>query len=307
MRRIRNLACLQFALSATASGALFCTPNTSVASPGETVHVKAFSSEPVTGAQFQWSVTGGKIVTNGAEADWTFSDVQPRTKYFLKVVMKSAAASEDCGVQVATTAGPRGGDRETARTLLARGSAEEAGFGLYSYLLLGSAPDNTNRERYLAVIREYLRLCPSLAEMRTLLAPKQLNANYLPTTALPRPNESVTAEWLLANYDFSRARAILRTVPGSHFRGPYILSALKPAVPTAAASGPIFFQDLSNVPLDLVRPWYEAFLNQAAQEHFWEEKSGELFALKLRTLIGVLAQGLPDVKTSMASWIQWLK
>jgi hypothetical protein len=24
-------------------------------------------------------------------------------------------------------------------------------------------------------------------------------------------------------------------------------------------------------------------------------------------LIGVLAQGLPDVKSSMASWIQWLK
>jgi hypothetical protein len=69
----------------------------------------------------------------------------------------------------------------------------------------------------------------------------------------------------------------------------------------------MFFQDLSSVPLDLVTPWYEAFLNQAAQERFWEAKSGEMFVLKMRTFIGVLARGLPDVKSSMASWIQWLK
>jgi len=306
MKRIRNLVYLQLAFCATAGAALFCSPSTTLAALDETVHVKTFDTEEIKGAQYQWTATGGKVTSKGPEADWTLSDVQPFTKYSLTVVKKYGAASSNCLVQVATAGGSRD-LRETARTLLARGGQEEAGFGLYSYLLLGSSPDNSNRERYLAVIREYLRLSPPLSEMRKLLDPKQLNANYLPTMTQPREGVVVTAEWLLANYDFARARAILKAVPGSHFRGPYIISVLKPVDPRATASLPILFQDLSNVPLDLVRPWYEVFLNQAAQEHFWEAKPGELFTLKLRTMIGVLAQGLPDVKSSMASWIQWLK
>jgi hypothetical protein len=253
-------------------------------------------------------VTGGTVQGRGAEADWTLSDVKPMTAYSAKVVAKDkAGATTECVVQVITAAGSRG-DRETGRTLLARGKQEEPGFGLYSYLLLGSPPDDGTRERYVSVVKEYLRLTPALADLRKLLDPKQLNANYLPTTTLPAETVKLTPDWLMTNYDYARSRAILKTVPGSHLRGPYILSVLKPADPRATTPpGPMFFQDLSSVPLDLVTPWYEAFLNQAAQERFWEAKTGELFALRVRTLIGVLARGLPDVKTSMASWIQWLK
>jgi hypothetical protein len=304
---IRYLLSVPLLFSSTAAASLFCTPSTSVADRNETVHIKTYDSENSRGAKYEWTVSGGKLQSHGADADWTFSDVQPSTVYSLKVVMTSGVgATAECKVEV-STAGSTRGLRETARTLLPRGAQEEAGFGLYSYLLLGARPDNNTRERYLAVIKEYLRLCPALADMKTVLAPKQLNANYLPVMTLPGEKAQVTPEWLLTNYDFTHARAILSTVPGSHLRGPYILSVQKPVDPRATASGPQFFQDLSTVPLDLVTPWYEAFLNQAAQERFSEPKTGELFALKLRTMIGVLAQGLPDVKSSMASWIQWLK
>jgi len=307
MRPIHKLVFVEFAMSAAASAALLCSPSNSVAGRDETIHVMTYDPEGLGGAQYSWTATGGRLESRGAEADWTLSDVKPLTAYSAKVVVKDrAGASAECTVQVTTAAGSRG-DRETARTLLARGKQEESGFGLYSYLLMGSPPDDSNRDRYLSVIKEYLRLSPALADLRKLLDLKQLNANYLPTMTLPGEGVRLTPEWLLTNYDYARARAILKTVAGSHFRGPYILSTLKPADPRAATAGPMFFQDLSSVPLDLVTPWYEVFLNQAAQERFWEAKTGEQFALKMRTIIGVLARGLPDVKSSMASWIQWLK
>ena len=307
MRRIHRFFLVEFALCAAASAALFCIPGNSVAGRDETIHVKTYDPDALDGAQYTWTVTGGRLQGRGAEVDWTLSDVEEATEYSAKVVVKDrAGASSECIVRVMTAAGSRG-DRETARTLLARGRQEEPGFGLYSYLLMGSPPDDSSRDRYLNVVKEYLRLSPALADMRKLLDLKQLNANYLPTMTLPGEAVRLTPEWLLANYDYSRARAILKTVPGSHFRGPYILSELKPADPRATTPGPMFFQDLSSVPLDLVTPWYEVFLNQAAQERFWEARTGEQFALKVRTIIGVLARGLPDVKSSMASWIQWLK
>jgi hypothetical protein len=43
--------------------------------------------------------------------------------------------------------------------------------------------------------------------------------------------------------------------------------------------------------------WVKEFLNQAAQERFWEEPTVGNLALKLRTTIGVLAAGLPERKT----------
>lgn len=308
MTRTHQFILILFALSPAANAALFCTPSNSVAGSGESIHLTSYYLDGSDGAQYTWTVTGGKVQAHGAEADWTFSDVKPMTAYSAKVVVRDkAGATAECMIQVVTAAGSRG-DRETGRTLLARGKQEEPGFGLYSYLLLGSQPDDSTRERYLSVIKEYLRLSPALADLRKLLDPKQLNANYLPTTTLPAETVKLTPDWLLANYDYARSRAILKSVPGSHLRGPYILSVLKPVDTRATTSpGPMFFQDLSSVPLDLVTPWYEAFLNQAAQERFWEAKSGEMFVLKMRTFIGVLARGLPDVKSSMASWIQWLK
>jgi len=159
----------------------------------------------------------------------------------------------------------------------------------------------------LNALRAYLRLSPSLAELRTLLDSKQLNANYLPVVTKAAEGTAITPEWLLANYDFARARAILKTVPGSHLRGPYLLSTLKPPGRQPAGGGNILFQDLSSTPPDLVQPWYEAFLNQASQERFWEAKTTELLALKLRTIVDVMAQGLSDVKKALASWIEYFK
>jgi hypothetical protein len=46
------------------------------------------------------------------------------------------------------------------------------------------------------------------------------------------------------------------------------------------------------------------YLNQAAQEKFWQTRSLEVFALKLRTSIGIVALALPDVQKSLSEWLK---
>jgi hypothetical protein len=59
------------------------------------------------------------------------------------------------------------------------------------------------------------------------------------------------------------------------------------------------------VPPHLVSMWTGEFLNQAAQEHFWEEDHGRRLFLHLRTAIGIMAEGLPDVRKGLNEWISF--
>jgi hypothetical protein len=122
------------------------------------------------------------------------------------------------------------------------------------------------------------------------------------------PAPPVTAQWVVDNYDYARARSVLRTVPGSNRDGPYILAAFKPLGGTvAAAAGPYLFQDLSSVPPHLAASWVREFLNQAAQERFWEEKKAAQLARRMRATVGIMGAGLPEVRKSLDSWISWVR
>ena len=87
--------------------------------------------------------------------------------------------------------------------------------------------------------------------------------------------------------------------------GPYIVSTLNPLSGTERLSSKYLYQDLSLVPPHLVSLWVREFMNQAEQEHFWEERKAVQLVLKLRTTIGVLAIGLPDVQAGLRQWIVW--
>ncbi|MEE9543857.1 MAG: hypothetical protein V3V95_08760, partial [Thermodesulfobacteriota bacterium] len=115
------------------------------------------------------------------------------------------------------------------------------------------------------------------------------------------------AEWVLRHYDYARARLLLASLPGNHREGPYIVSFRKPYGWKGLVEPPYLYQDQSWVPPKLVSEWMNAFLNQAAQERFWEENVGERLVRNLRTIIGVAAVGLPEVKNSLSEWIAWIK
>jgi hypothetical protein len=148
-----------------------------------------------------------------------------------------------------------------------------------------------------------LELIPEIASLEEFFPRGQLNITYLPLTA-PPPVEA-SAEWVLEHYNYARARVLLRALPGVHRNGPYIVSVLQPLSGVGVLSGKYLYQDMSSVPPDLVLLWVKEFLNQAAQERFWEEDTARQFVLKLRTNIGRAAKAWPHVQAAIVTLIFW--
>jgi hypothetical protein len=294
---------------------LSCSPDRPLTQPGTEVRVRAFADFPQeTKLQYAWTAAAGKVRGSDSEASWSFKDVLPG-RYKATVVVSSARRKvADCSVSVLVVEGERGAPtgsrpepkRETARGFLLKGETEKAGYGLYSYFLLGSPPIDSSRARYLKAIQAYLHLVPTVSDLEDYVSADKLNITYLPIKS-PLP-ANPTAEWLLDNYDFARARVLLDLLPGAHNVGPYFVSVLKPLRGAGQLSGQYLFQNLSAVPAesqDLISLWILEFMNLAAQERFWEPKTAELLTLKLRSTISVLAAGLPEVKKQLASWVAW--
>ena len=189
---------------------------------------------------------------------------------------------------------------------LVKGQAEPAGYGLYSYFLLGAPPANEHaRERVLKAIDAFVTMTPPLTALEGLFERGELNANQMPVDA-PAPGDKPGAQWILEHYDYARARAILSRIENGTLRqGPYLVSVLQPAGTRGPMPAPMLLQDLSAVPAHLVGDWYRLFLNQAAQEHFWESRQLEAVGVRMRTIVGVLALGLPDVQGAVKQWVRW--
>jgi hypothetical protein len=280
---------------------LVCSTDRPRVEPGEKVHLKVWKKAEA--PSYVWSSTGGSIEGQGAEVTWTF-DESASGIYTAKVVMRGSDSSPgECSVEVVVASDVRGTHRETGRSFLIKGEQEKDGYGLYSYLLFGSPPTSQSRDRYLKAIEAHLELIPDVTKLEGYFDRKQLNVTYLPLEV--RPESDVSASWILERYDYARARSILDSLGGEHRNGPYIVSFLRSPGKPVDATARYLYQDLGSVPPDLVEHWEKEFLNQAAQEHFWEPKTGELMVLKLRTTIGILAMALPDVQKGLESWITW--
>ena len=287
--------------------ALTCSAETPTVPLGGAVTVKAWASSaggrPV---RYTWTATAGRIAGKGAEARWNLAELRPGTFAAIVTVADGQSTSPECVVRVTVRRDvqARGGmSRETGRFFLVAGQAETAGYGLYSYLLLGAPPTDASRERYLKALEAYLTLIPDVVSLEEYVPRVELNIFYLPVRSAPP--EPVTAQAVLDGYDYARARSVLRGLPGANRDGPYIVAGLKP-MGAAAPAKPYLFQDLSSVPPHLAASWVREFLNQAAQERFWEEKKGAQFAQRLRATVGVMGAGLPEVKKSLDSWIAWV-
>lgn len=304
-----------------------CSPDRPIVFPRETISLKAWTNSCLSqNLQYTWSSTAGQVDSQGFEARWDFTGVRPGTYRARVHVSDQKNRIAECSVQVIVRSRlihKRGGKRETGRSFLLPEQAEAEGYGLYSYLLLGSRPSDAARERYLKAIIEYLRF-PDVIELEQNIqryhrisrkeARRKLNITYLPVKIIPGreilkqlagDHYTEVAEWVLAHYDYERARVLLSDLPGDHQKGPYLLSFLKSQSGTFL-SPPYLYQDQSWVPPHLVNLWMKEFLNQAAQEHFWEERTGKQLVLNLRTTVGILAIGLPEVQKALNDLIDWV-
>jgi len=314
-------------MAIAAAPVVACSPSQPIVGSGGQVTVRVWISIPEgTLLRYFWTVEAGRVMSQGAEAIWDLARVRPSTSpYKAEVrVLGPAGMMENCALRV-FVAPPYGGasssrgGRETGRMLLPAKQPEVEGYGLYSYLLFGVPPAPEDRERYLQAIMAYLRMIPQLVALEKEeygFKPHELNVIYLPILeALPPETQEVTPEWVLAHYDYTRVRALMKALPGSNRAGPYLVSTLRPLGQTTVTPEKYLFQDLSVVPPHLVSLWVGEFLNQAAQQNFWQEKTVVKLALQMRTTIAQLALavpevqealkhlGLPDISTAVKGWV----
>jgi hypothetical protein len=289
--------------------ALACSPERPTVALGGRVGLRAFAGPP-TGerVRYAWEVPVGRLEGEGARPRWDLTDLRPGTYAATVRATTAAGASADCVIRVMVRADPgsRGEPpRETGTAFLLPDRAERAGYGLYSYLLLGAPPTESTRDRYARAIESFLEMIPEIGRLEAHVPRQSLNVAYLPVDQEPGA-PPVASSWVLAHYDHARARSLLRLLPGPLRGGPYIVSTLAPLSQEGSVEGPRLFQDLSRVPSHLVSTWVTEFLNQAAQERFWEERSGRALALRMRLTVGILGTGLPEVRKAVDDWVAWL-
>jgi hypothetical protein len=294
-----------------------CSPDKPSVSRDESVTLRAFFNSPA--ARANWTVTQGVIDSAAAEAVWKFSGT-PAGIYRASVQVDGPEGSGTCTLRVVVTEKVRGTfpgsgnlkkpkppQRETGRGFLTPNQKEPAGYALYSYLLLGAAPVESTRERYLVVLDAWLRLAPALDNLMQSIRPAEINATFLLVDGVPPAD--VSATWILQHYDYARARSILRLGPAGLRDGPYFISSTTPLLGATSIQGQWLLQNLSAVPTspkELPFWWVREFLNQAAQQRFWDTKNADEFALRLRTSLGVLALALPEVQTNLKYWVSWI-
>lgn len=294
-----------------------CSPDKLAVFPDEPVKLQAWvkikSNKPI---KYSWSSSAGTLKGMGATASWDLSGAMPGVYSATVKASYDENTSADCSVRVVVkypSLDLKSGKRATGRAFLTPEKTETEGYGLYSYLLLGApSQNNSEREKYLKVIEAWLKFS-NINELEKYIPRKELNITYVPVKKPAREKEAramgdglygIVAEWVLINYDYARARAVLRHLPGDHNEGPYIISSFKP-LSDGSISPPYLYQDQSDVPLHLLSMWIKEFICQAAQENFWEKRTGRQLVIKIRTTIGILSEGLPQVLKSLDEWIEW--
>jgi hypothetical protein len=253
--------------------------------------------------KYTWIINAGKLTGSGAEVTWDFTGVTPGIYEATVAVTLPDGKKAKCSLSMLVMPTEIKGV-ETGWSLLRSGRREEPGYGLYSYVLFGSRPAAETRERYLKALEAYVTIAENVQNLERAGIPRrELNVTYVPVLRLPQKDRPIP-EWLLENYDFARARAIIRLFPGDYRDGPYIISVLRP-MGGDQFSGNYLYQNLSAVPPHVVLSWAKVFMNQAAKVRFWEPRTAEQLVLQLRTVVAQLAIGLPMVRSAMKELIEW--
>ena len=191
--------------------------------------------------------------------------------------------------------------RESGYSPLLPRQLETTGYGLYSYVLL----DHSNageKQRNIGVLSAFLELLVKLNDLESFFPRHSINITYVPVkSAVPAPL-AASPDWVLANYDFGRAKYLLSKLPGSHRKGPYIISVTIPLSTADGSPSRYLLQDLSPVPPRLIAAWSRAFIEQAAQERFWETGNSKSLILRIRTRLGQAGDELKDTMEKFVFW-----
>lgn len=300
------VSCLHsFAFEKTDLPAIVCVPDRVLVYPRASVTtLRVWLSSNDNAVSYQWYADAGKIKSEGAEAQWELSGVKPGNYHAMVKVTGPGVGAIDCSLTVAVSLPPldlMGGGFETARSFLLPNQLEGKGYGLYSYFLLGKEPDNLSRPRIMSSIVGYLKTY-DVNELEKHFKRNEINIVYLPLRDeveqtvmqdLKKKKYTAVAEWMLTHYDYERARGFLKKLPGQHRDGgPYLVSSLMP-LSKGNVTPDHLDQNFSPVPAHLAEGWISFFVNQTAQERWWEEKTVIKIMKAMRMYLGIAAEGCP--------------
>jgi hypothetical protein len=283
-----------------------CRPDDLAVPYGGTTRLRVYA-DTAPPPRFAWTAAAGTVAGGDSAAVWNLAGVAPGVyEATARAVGADSARFAPCTARVAVVparvdGGPVRGSAVSGGGQLVGAAREGEGYGLYSYLLFRAPPSAATRERHVAVVAEYLRQMPEVAALQAYRPPAELNVTYVP---LLRRLREPTADSVLAAYNHPRALVLLHAVPGATGDGPYLVSSRVPLEARAPAE-PLLVQDLSAVPPRLAGLWVGEFVNQAAQERFWEPQALGRMALRLRTTLSVVGAGLGDVRRALDGWITW--
>lgn len=289
---------------------------------GESVGLRAWVSTPkgqpiAHPPVFQWQVTEGHIEGMGANVRWnltgaTITPNKPHKKVVATVRATTPSLGEThCLVEVVigkVDVLRMRGQRISARRFLLPNKTEQPDYGLYSYLLFSTPPQNEEEKaRYLRVLGACLSVMRDVDEILTRhQPPRELNATHIPVTKDPRSGKS-DSEWaenVLAVYDYAAAQILLSKLNTTYQQGPYLISVLKP-LSTSDSPVPLhLFQDFTGVVPDHASNWVKNFIYLTAQQRGWTDKSLRRFHLTIRNLISVAGIVTPDVASALNALIQ---
>jgi hypothetical protein len=271
---------------------------------------------------FEWEVTAGVVQGTGSDVQWNLSGVKIESGEFHKKVtatVKATAAgvsASTCAVEVfigkKEDAGPPPSDRgglRSARRYLLPDQKEEAGFGLYSYLLFPAPPQTQEQKaRYLKTLESCLLVMQSVEDhIQRRRRPSELNATHIPVKKIPKYSQ-VSAEWAantLAVYDYATAQKLLDKLDKTYQRGPYLISVGKQ--PLSDMATPIqahLLQDFTGKVPELVSNVVDLFMYRAAQQRTWTDESLRSFGLYLRNLLAVAGKVTPDVASAVIKLVE---
>jgi hypothetical protein len=202
-------------------------------------------------------------------------------------------------------------NRETGVKFLIGREAEARGYGLYSYLLFGSPPTDATRARYVATVAACLENVPPADDMEAYLPRRRLNLLYLMVDdpvpfrlSAVRPGTPAlqnAVEWVLAHYNYARARTVLSALPGQYRDGPYIVSHPEPLTGHTLLTGEYLVQNLSHTNPGLVGEWVDTFLVEASRPDYPHWAVLRRFMDELRNTIRVVTNEWPDIRVAVAS------
>lgn len=288
--------------------ALVCSVDVPVVEPRQAATASVLTDASASAAlRYAWKASGGSLnQTDRSSVEWNPNGAATGPYTLTVTVTATDGSSNSCSVVVLVGREERsvpnpdtGLTRQIRSAMLLPGKKEAANFGLYSYMLLGSKPNSSNQERFEVFLKAFTDTVVSYDRLNEQLSPAQLNIAYIPV--LDDPPARFEVSWILDHYDYHRARLLLDKIDGEHVGdGPYIISTDHPLEGSGHQPDKFLFQDLSTVPVSIVKFWVNQFRIQTAQAR-WDHATLSGVALQIRTGIEIAAVAYPEIVSSMKS------